>query len=468
MATVIWDIDGVCVDLNKYLLKKAVPFFKNEYGKFIVKKDTIDIKEMFDCTELEEVCFWKHHLNLLTYSLFEKARYGLKDAMMKIKEEGDRNVICSARAKCDESSFTGKIIRMAVNYWIKNNGLPVDDIYYVSYKNSAKEKLALCRKLNPIAVVEDEVENIRLISQEFPVIKYLNDYNKNIFGPNIYSINCYDSLILEIKKLKNDRKCKNFEFLNRLERENLSEQELEEYYHHYRRIMLDMPYDEKMRERQEKRYYQLYSILHKIHCLIAPKATLLNPEMLEVIKNYSMKGKIFAVATHTSLDDIQQVEKILNEMAFFLVKSEISQYPIVGKFLQSIGCEYVVRQEPDSRRYSRSQIEKLVLHGKDAIVLPEGTRNRTTNPIGRFEKGVLAISQKTGHPIFPIVMKRIDDLHHVYLKIGEPRVVGIKENILLANKRFEQEITEEILNIEQYIQQQEDHYREDKPKKKIR
>lgn len=455
MANIVWDIDGVLVDLEKYLLKKAPKYFKEKFKKELKNPNSIDLKEMFGCTEKQEKMFWAHNLNLLTYSLSEKLRYGMKETMDKIHEDGDRNIICTARAKGDENSMIGKIIRQAVYVWIAKNNLPIDDIYFVSHKNSAEEKRNICKKINAIVVIDDDSKNAEIISKEIPTILFSTDYNKDITEKNIKRANCADEIYLEILKLKQIPYLQEFKFLNREEREELSYDELEAYYEKYRQVMLNMPYDYEKRDNQEKKYNKLYNTMLHLHSLLASKTIILNPEMIERLKNNYKEGKIFAIASHTTLDDIQQVEKVIDEMSFFLVKSEFSKYPIVGKFLESIGCMYVERQNPDSRIYERKQMEKLVLHGKNVIILPEGTRNKTTNPVRKFERGASSIAQRTGNYLVPIAIKRYDKKNEVYLKICEPRIVGIKEDLETITSELETEITTEILNIEKQVESNE-------------
>lgn len=451
MANIVWDIDGVLVDLEKYLLKKAPSFFEKKFHKKVVNPNSIDLKEMFDCTKEQEEMFWTHNLNLLTYSLFEKMRYGIKETMDRIHADGDKNIICTARAKCDEDNFIGKVIKAAVYTWVSKNNLPVDDIYFVSHKNSAEEKFEVCKRINATVMIEDDMNNAKLISKEIPTILFSTDYNKNINSENIVTVDCADAIYLEILKLKQVPYVQNFRFLNRDERQNLSYEELEEYYKQYRQVMINMPYNQEKRNKQEEKYKRLYDKMERVHSLFSSNTIILNPEMVDNLKRNYQQGKIFVVASHTTLDDIQQVEKTIDKMSFFLVKNEFSKYPVVGEFLESIGCVYVERQDKESRIHSRKQMEKLVFHGKNIIILPEGTRNRTSSVVRKFEIGASSIAQRTGNYLVPIAIKRYDGEHKVYLKICEPRKVDINEDLEVVTSNLEQEITKEILSIEKQV-----------------
>lgn len=457
MANIVWDIDGVLIDYQKYLLETAPSFYMKKFNKNLVNPNSISLAEMFNSTEKEEIMFWENNLNLLTYTLFEKVRYGLKDVMDKIHENGDRNIICTARAKCDEDSLIGNIMRKAVYNWIDKNNLPIDEIYFVPYKNSPIEKLKVCKKVNATVLIDDDVENAKVVSKEIPTIIYAGNYNQGLTDKNIFYANNYDSLYLEIEKQKGNSDFSDFKFLNRQERESLSYDELKDYYDKYRLVMMKMPYDAQKRLNQEQKYKKLYSKMCDIHGAISANTIVLNEEMLDNIRKNYPGGKVFIIASHTSLDDIQQVESVIDEMSYFLVKNEFSKYPLIGKFLESIGCIYVERENQESRIYARSQMEKLILRDKNCIILPEGTRNRTNNTVGNFEIGAASITQRTGKYLIPIAMKRYDNqTKEVYLKICEPRKISINEDLEIVTNNLEEELTNEINLIEQIAD--EKHY----------
>lgn len=451
MANIVWDIDGVCVDINKYLLDKGTDYFKNKFNRNIENINGITAIDMFGCTEEEEIKFWKSHLNLLTYSQFQELRPGLKETMETLHANGDKNIICSARAKCCESNLIGRLMRFVVTNWLKQ--LPIDEIYFVSPKNSAREKLEICRKVNATTIIEDDLENIELLRKEFPTIYYHvnSDINK-VNLKNVLPACNFDELYLQVEKIKKPDNYSNFRFLDRKEREQLKTEDLEKYYIEYRKVMLKMPYDQNKRVQQEKKYEKLYYRLYKLHSIFASKTIVINPDMLNYIQKNCKEGKIFTIASHTTMDDIQQVEKTLGDMAYFLVKKEIIDYPIIGKFVESLGCIPVKRDQLESRRYSRNQAEKLLLRDKDIIILPEGTRNRTQEAIAPFEKGALSIAHNTGKTLVPIAMKRFDiDAKEVYLKIGTPRKIQIGVDLSIETHNLEQEMKSEILSINQYV-----------------
>ena len=51
-----------------------------------------------------------------------------------------------------------------------------------------------------------------------------------------------------------------------------------------------------------------------------------------------------------------------------------------------------------------------VKNGISIFIYPEGTRNKTDQPLGEFHKGSFKIAQKSGCPIIPVVMNHSDEI----------------------------------------------------------
>lgn len=205
MANIVWDIDGVCTDLNRYILERAPQYFKKKYNKEVVNKDVVDVKDMFNCSKSEEERFWFHKLYCVHYSLFEKPREGLKEVMDAIHNNGDKNIICTARARGEQDNFTGWVVRNLVLTWIQMHRLPIDEVHFVSYEDSPLEKMLVCELVDADVIIEDDVRNIEYISKKFPVISYETEANKHLNGNNIIVAKDYVEVYSAIENLKNNK-----------------------------------------------------------------------------------------------------------------------------------------------------------------------------------------------------------------------------------------------------------------------
>jgi len=86
----------------------------------------------------------------------------------------------------------------------------------------------------------------------------------------------------------------------------------------------------------------------------------------------------------------------------FLVKKELKRIPLLG-FMFSRIAVFVDRSNPESRKSSREMIKKLAGEGVSFCVFPEGTRNRGTEPLGRFYDGAFDAALSAGIPVVPLV-----------------------------------------------------------------
>ena len=49
-------------------------------------------------------------------------------------------------------------------------------------------------------------------------------------------------------------------------------------------------------------------------------------------------------------------------------------------------------------------MKRMLAIGLDMVIYPEGTRNRTTDPLKKFYDGAFRLSEDTGKPILPAIL----------------------------------------------------------------
>ena len=64
----------------------------------------------------------------------------------------------------------------------------------------------------------------------------------------------------------------------------------------------------------------------------------------------------------------------------------------------------VNRKSDESRRKSYEDMKRVLKTGMHMCIYPEGTRNRTDNPLKPFYNGAFKLSAETGHAILPAVL----------------------------------------------------------------
>jgi 1-acyl-sn-glycerol-3-phosphate acyltransferase len=68
------------------------------------------------------------------------------------------------------------------------------------------------------------------------------------------------------------------------------------------------------------------------------------------------------------------------------------------------GSVLVDRKSEASRRRSFEKMKEVLENGMHMSIYPEGTRNRTAEPLKKFHDGAFRLATETGHDIIPAVI----------------------------------------------------------------
>lgn len=118
-------------------------------------------------------------------------------------------------------------------------------------------------------------------------------------------------------------------------------------------------------------------------------------------KQHFKKGENYIVITnHNSLVDIPVSSPWIPGPNKTLAKSEMAKIPVFGVIYKA-GSILVDRKNEKSRRESFSEMERTLSMGIHLCLYPEGTRNKTDQPLQRFYDGAFIAAIKTQRPIIP-------------------------------------------------------------------
>ena len=126
------------------------------------------------------------------------------------------------------------------------------------------------------------------------------------------------------------------------------------------------------------------------------------------------KGPFVIVSNHRSFLDI-----LINAAAYpgvykFLSKKEMTKIPVWGLTVRRL-CILVDRKSPESRAESVERMRQALQCGFSILLYPEGTRNRTEQPLTDFYDGAFRLAAETG---FPMAVMTLNDPR----KDNDPRV----------------------------------------------
>ncbi len=116
------------------------------------------------------------------------------------------------------------------------------------------------------------------------------------------------------------------------------------------------------------------------------------------------KGETYIVTcNHNSLMDVPISCPYIPGANKTIAKSSFAKIPFFGFFYMK-GSILVNRNSDVSRRQSFEKMKAVLANGMHMSVYPEGTRNRTAEPLKRFHDGAFKLSVDTGHSIIPAII----------------------------------------------------------------
>ena len=86
-----------------------------------------------------------------------------------------------------------------------------------------------------------------------------------------------------------------------------------------------------------------------------------------------------------------------------IAKIEMAKIPLFG-IMYKRGSVLVDRKSEESRKTSYNKMKEVLRMGMHMCIYPEGTRNKTKEPLQRFHDGAFKLAVDTGHAVMPAVL----------------------------------------------------------------
>jgi len=171
------------------------------------------------------------------------------------------------------------------------------------------------------------------------------------------------------------------------------------------------------------------------------------------------KGENYIITcNHKSMMDVPLSSPGIPGANKTIAKMELSKIPMFG-VVYSRGSVLVDRNSDNSRKDAFNKMKWTLEKGMHMCVYPEGTRNKTGNPLKSFQDGAFRLAIQTGKPVMPAVifntekvwpadksfymMPHAVSLHFldpVYIQPGDTaeslkqKIYKIMENFILENR----------------------------------
>ncbi len=119
-------------------------------------------------------------------------------------------------------------------------------------------------------------------------------------------------------------------------------------------------------------------------------------------KNF--KGETYiVVCNHNSLLDPPLSSPGIPEANKTIAKIEMAKIPLFG-LIYKRGSVLVDRKSDESRKQSYADMKKVLDMGLHMCIYPEGTRNKTKEPLQRFHDGAFRLAVDTNTPVIPSLL----------------------------------------------------------------
>ncbi len=119
--------------------------------------------------------------------------------------------------------------------------------------------------------------------------------------------------------------------------------------------------------------------------------------------NFAKGTSYIVVFNHNSLLDIPLSCPYVPGANKTIAKKSFMKIPLFGWYYKK-GSVLVDRKSESSRRKSFEEMRQVLKQGMHMCIYPEGTRNRTNEPLKKFYDGAFKLSVETKSPIIPALI----------------------------------------------------------------
>jgi len=120
-------------------------------------------------------------------------------------------------------------------------------------------------------------------------------------------------------------------------------------------------------------------------------------------ENFEKGINYIVIGNHNTFMDVPVATPFIPGANKTIAKIEMSRIPLFG-LIYKRGAILVDRKNKDSRRDSFKKMKDVLLMGMHMCIYPEGTRNKTDEPLKEFHNGAFKLAVETGTSILPAIM----------------------------------------------------------------
>lgn len=151
-------------------------------------------------------------------------------------------------------------------------------------------------------------------------------------------------------------------------------------------------------------------------------------------ENVPKDRAVLYVLNHRSIFDIVLTYVRTPRQTGYIAKKETKKVPVFSTWMAFMNCQFLDRSDLRNGLVVINKAAELIKSGVSMCIFPEGTRNKTEEPLGPFHDGSLKIAQKAECDIIPVTINRSDDIFEKHLPKVKKTKVTIEYGEPIATK----------------------------------
>lgn len=153
-------------------------------------------------------------------------------------------------------------------------------------------------------------------------------------------------------------------------------------------------------------------------------------------ENVPKDRPVLYISNHRSYYDVILTYYRVPRQTGYIAKDAMEHIPSFSRWMRYLHCMFLDRKDIKKGLQVIKDAINLINSGISVHVCPEGTRNKTDEPLLPFREGTFKIAERTGCPIVPITVNNTDAIYekhrplirsaHVIIEYGKPiETVGL-------------------------------------------
>lgn len=139
-------------------------------------------------------------------------------------------------------------------------------------------------------------------------------------------------------------------------------------------------------------------------------------------ENVPKDRPVLYISNHRSYYDVILTYYRVPRQTGYIAKDVMARIPSFSRWMRYMHCLFLDRSDIKKGMQTIKDAIDLINNGISVHVCPEGTRNKTDEPLQEFHKGTFKIAERTGCTIIPVT---INNSESIYEK-QRPRIVPSK------------------------------------------